>query len=67
MFEDLHSTIVRVRIASLQSEVLARSPPRNQHTIVRHRTSKVTPLVSPSGSVKLGKTRVIRARRHVSP
>ncbi|GKT48807.1 uncharacterized protein ColSpa_08988 [Colletotrichum spaethianum] len=51
MIEDLHSAIVRVRIASLQSEVLSKSPTRE---VVRRRSfSKVKPVHVAKGRLPL--------------
>ncbi|KAI3531412.1 hypothetical protein CCUS01_10838 [Colletotrichum cuscutae] len=51
MIEDLHSAIVRVRIASLQSEVLSRTSSRE---VVRRRSSsKVKPVHVAKGRLPL--------------
>ncbi|KAF6808652.1 hypothetical protein CSOJ01_07412 [Colletotrichum sojae] len=46
MIEDLHGAIARVRIASLQSEVISKSPTRE---VVRRRSNKVKPIFVAKG------------------
>ena len=62
MFEELHSSFVRVRIAALQSEVTSRVNTSNT-VVKRRRNSKVMPVYTQKGDVKLAKKKVVRAKR----
>ncbi|KAI9163629.1 hypothetical protein HJFPF1_05250 [Paramyrothecium foliicola] len=67
MFDELHSSFARVRIAALQSEVTARTEPSTTVVMRRRSNSKVTPIYTQGGDVKLAKRRVIRAKREYEP
>ncbi|CAI0641715.1 unnamed protein product [Colletotrichum noveboracense] len=58
MIEDLHCAIARVRIASLQSEVINKSASRE---VVRRRSNKVKPIFIAKGRPPLfTKQRTVR-------
>ena len=62
MFDELHSSFARVRIAALQSEITSRADTTST-VVIRRRNSKVTPVYTQKGDVKLAKRRVVRAKR----
>ncbi|EXL95402.1 hypothetical protein FOIG_11938 [Fusarium odoratissimum NRRL 54006] len=61
MSDELSHSFIKVRIAALQLLVRSKNP--DAFHIARHLTNRVTTFVDPSGSLRLAKRRLVRARR----
>ncbi|EWG39927.1 hypothetical protein FVEG_15089 [Fusarium verticillioides 7600] len=61
MSDELSHSFIKVRIAALQLLVRSKNP--DAFHIVRHLTNRVTTFIDPSGSIRLARRRLVRARR----